>query len=473
MASTSWRLARPHLVVLGLLWLFAVVAFGVLGALRAWGSGMTTGDEPHYLIVADAIAHDHSFSPEAAYQRDATSESPLLPVRPTPSEVIAVNALHLVHGPHGWYSVHGVGLPLVLAPAVAIGGMGAARAVLVLLATAIVALVWAFSGEFATARSTRTFIVVPLCVSLPFLAGASQIYPDLLGGGLCLLGLFVLVHVHRGAVSPLVPVAATALALLPWLHLRFAAPSVILVVAIVWARSRHVGRTPAAAALAAPLVASVVLLASYHWWAFGNPAGPYGEDAASVSWHSLMVLFGLGVDQNQGIFAQQPLHLVGLFFVVSFVRTHRLLAVTMLLVVGSILVPNAVHPAWYGGYSYSGRFGWAASVILLPMTMFGLAELARRAPRVFAGVLVFGAGVQLWFVHDLLHGFLPLLNRPESTPLEQYSIHFGVLGRWLPALYDTGSALGHVPNAVALLGLAWLVVLGAVWREAGPSRVAA
>jgi hypothetical protein len=474
MPDTRWSALRPFLVPGIVLWVFVVVAFGVLGALNAWGAGLTTGDEPHYLILADSIAHEHSLQPEDAYRRDASSNSPLLPVAGVGQSVISANAAHLVEGPNGWYSVHGVGLPTLMAPAVAIGGAPGARALLIVIAAAVVALLWVFAGVFFVSRRDRAMAVAPLCISLPLLSGASQIYPDLVGGGVCLLGLFTLVQVQRGKRSWRVLGAVVALAFLPWLHLRFAIPSLILVAAIVWARSRHAGWGWTAFALAAPWTASVMLLAFYNWWAFGNPSGPYGDDAASASWHSVMVFFGLVTDQNQGILFQ-PLHLVGLLFVVAFVREHRVLAVTMLLVAVSILVPNAVHPTWYGGYSYSGRFGWAVSVILLPMTLFGLSRLALLARHVFVAVSLLAGVMQIWFIHDLLHGFLPLINRPDTTPLDRYSIHFGSLGRWLPALYDPHTALGHVPNAVALVVIGWIVVLGTWWseRDEAPRRVSA
>ena len=64
--------------------------------------------------------------------------------------------------------------------------------------------------SFFGRRRDRLVATLPLCVSLPFLPGVAQIYPDLLGGGLCLLGLFALFHVVRGSTSKGFAVAVAA-----------------------------------------------------------------------------------------------------------------------------------------------------------------------------------------------------------------------------------------------------------------------
>ena len=311
-----------------------------LAMLAAWGSpgrSLAAGDETHYLVLADGLVHDASLSPARAYVRAAEDGLQSGPP-PVAERVLANNGVHLVHGPHGWYSVHGVGLAALIAPAALVGDEFGARLVMIAVGAAIVAIVWALAGLLVTSTNARLMAVVPLCISLPVVVSSTQIYPDLPGGALCLLGLLAVLWAEAGAsLRRLVPCAA-ALALLPWLHLRFAVPAVVLVAALAWARPRAV------AWLVAPLAVSAATLLGYHWWAFGSVTGPYGDDAVAVGWRSVMVLVGLGVDQNQGLVVQQPLHLVGLFFLVPFVRARPLVAWPMLMVIASIVLPSRGAP---------------------------------------------------------------------------------------------------------------------------------
>ena len=97
------------------LWL-GFVALG-LGTLFSWTHQNwypVTGDEPHYLVMADAIVEDRSFEQTAAYERefDARTIYPggLAPAGSTADE----STTHGVEGPHGLYNVHNVGLPALI-----------------------------------------------------------------------------------------------------------------------------------------------------------------------------------------------------------------------------------------------------------------------------------------------------------------------------------------------------------------------
>ncbi len=435
-----------------------------VGLLLAWSfhvASITTGDEPHYLIVADAISVDRTFNPENSYVREVRRHADYPPGLPLVERVMEENAPHLVHGPHGWYSVHGVGLSLLIAPAAAIGGESGARSVSVATGLAVVVLLWAMSGRFLASSRIRAIALTPLCLALPVVSAATQIYPDLAGGALCLLGLLGIIWAREGMPMARLLVVATAVAFLPWLHLRFAVPATLLVAAITWASSRRDGgisRTHLV--LTVPLATSAVALAIYNWWAFGSVSGPYGGEAMSIGRHSLMVLVGLGVDQNQGILAQQPLHLVGLFFLVAFVRRHRLLGGTMIAVIAAIVLPSAAHPAWYGGYAFAGRFGWAPSLVLMPATLFGLGWLSDHRRVAFRWAVALGVAVQLWYLGHLFTGFERLYPVEPAPHREAYSIHFSAIGRWLPSLYDTAWAFRHLPNAIAVVLAVAVVLVG-------------
>jgi hypothetical protein len=49
----------------------------------------------------------------------------------------------------------------------------------------------------------------------------------------------------------------------------------------------------------------------------------------------------------------------------------------------SLIVPNALHPNWYGGWSFSGRFQWAAAIAFIIPTICGLLFIAKRKEKIF------------------------------------------------------------------------------------------
>ena len=90
------------------------------------------------------------------------------------------------------------------------------------------------------------------------------------------------------------------------------------------------------------------VLAMYNEYAFGNFFGPYQNGAFEVSKTAFMVLSGLYFDQNQGFLLQNPFFLIGVLFIVFLFAYDRRFYFVAALVYLSLIVPNALHPNWYG-----------------------------------------------------------------------------------------------------------------------------
>ncbi len=84
-----------------------------------------TGDEPHYVVVADAIVHDHGLDVEPAYDRDAINRRIAGP--------IDWRNHSLTRGSRS-FSIHGIGVPVLVAPLFALLGIEGVRLTLGLLA---------------------------------------------------------------------------------------------------------------------------------------------------------------------------------------------------------------------------------------------------------------------------------------------------------------------------------------------------
>jgi hypothetical protein len=415
-----------------------------------------SGDEPHYLIVADALARDHSLNVFPSYARDREERRIVGPI----------DWRNHSRGENDrWYSLHGVGLPLLVAPVFSVAGVFGVRLLLAVLAGAVPFFVYACARLAGLGRPDSVGIALAVSLGLPFAAAAGQIYPDLLTG-ILVLGLVALcwTALERPVSRGLWLAAAVVLALLPWLHVKNALVAGVLAVALVLARRR--GRPdgfqwwPWLVGLQA---ASAALIITYHLSAFGHLLGPYqaGRTTDATLYQAGMVFLGLHFDQAQGVFVQQPLFLLGLVGLPVFFRRVPFVAVTAGAAYLSVVGLNAFHPAWYGGFSMSGRFMWCGAALwALPLACL-YSALGASARRVLAA-LVLPAFAWQW----LLSG--QWFRNPGAffslwTEYHRNSLFVGAWTGVLPSFYDFDQYLTRLPNvaavavALGLLGLgAWL-----------------
>jgi hypothetical protein len=455
---------RATILVVGI---FTAVAVTTHLAWRITDRNPITGDEPHYLVVADSIVDHGSFEITDAYReefdRQRISPVPLAPpaTQPTPENS------HGADGPRGLYSVHAIGLPLVLAVPLAVGGVELARLVLLAFgAFGVLAACWA-ARALLPAGWERAAAVGVVATGMTFVTASNQVYPDLPAGVLALGVVAWLLRAERAPVGATAGVdrvrwAVAAIAVLPWLHLKLVAPAVVLLVAVLAVERRQRRAPRRLVQLAAPVVASVVLLGGYHVWAFGRLAGPYGEGALTFGGMPVTVLLGLYVDQFQGMFAQNPALLAAPIALVPVLRRSPIAGAAIVVTHLALVVPNALHENWYGGYSFAGRFGVAGALVLAPVAVFGIGRALRerRTPLPVLVVAALAAFNLVQFVRYALLGW-DLYNEPRVAPSVYPSVAPPLRGV-LPILFTSEWSLRFLPNLVAVAAVAALVVLGAL-----------
>lgn len=449
----------------GLLMAYLLLALGTLLIWRARGVYLLVGDEPHYLVIARALADSLSLDQLQAYQAElarpvifAQTMEPLDPTLSSPGTQTFIN-------PSGMFSVHAPGLGMLLAPAFFLGGVLGAKVALVLIGALAIPVAWAAVGAFTDRPSLRVAITAVTALGCPLLYSAGQVYPDVPAGVIVLLGLTFLLIGDRGRPPWQHAVVAASLVFLPWLQVKFAAPAIVLMVALAW-QWRRAHRVLAGGSLAA-LAVSLSLLAAFNTHAYGSVTGAYVDGGLTVSTTALMVLFGLFVDQNQGLLMLNPALWAALPGVVVLLRRDRAFALIWLVVIASLVVPNAMHPNWFGGGSFIGRFALPASMACIIPAAAGLTALYRRAPRALWTVVAAAALIQalFWAWYALISGIEPgfssgvdLYNKPAGTWLESYAVFAFPIERFLPALYDIDWAWSFGPNLV-WIGLAGLLIV--------------
>ena len=439
------------------------VAFAVnLAALLIWNArGLygLSGDEPHYLVISDALWSFRSFDVSAAYLKEA-----LIPqfysLGLAPSGVSLGSDWswsHVVESSNGVFSWHGVLVGWFLAVPLGLFGILGAKIAMTALGAGFAWVVYLLSGQILTSVRLRLAVSLVLVLTYPLLLASNQIFPDLPAGGLALLGLYWLIWEVKGAKArPVVTfVIAFLVALLPWVGIKYAPIAAVILIALL-----IVSKSKVSVVLAGAV--SAVLLMAFQWYAYDSPFGAFAEGVVEYGPEFWLRLSGLVLDQNQGFLFYSPLLWLGLLGIVPLFRFSRLVGVVWLVGVLLFLIPSAAHPGSYGGGSFVGRYGWGAALLFFVPTIFVLASLSRRwLIGVLGGSLVFSAWI---FVTQVFIGgsypggpvALDLYTKATDTWLESYSIFFFPLQKLFPAFYDPAWAWTYSVNwvwAAALIGV--------------------
>ena len=435
------------------LWLvYCVCALATLLYWQRTHFNGVDGDEPHYLVMANGIGKHAALEQTEPYTEASKPDNHKKFGLPASDRFVPGGQTHTVLGPHGYFNMHNIGLPVLLAAPFLLDGIVGAKLLMLFFGGLAVVLSWKVAGLYTAEPKIRWLAALATSVAYPLIPAANQIYPEILAGTLALLGLYWFLTTHKPRSAARELLLTLAIVYLPWLQIKFGLACAALVVAVaakIYGESKDVKRV---ARIVAAAGISCLALAAYNFYAFGKISGPYMSDAFEVSTTSLMVLLGLLLDQNQGLLMQNPVNFIGLLAIGGLYRTHRRFALLWTVVFLSMIVPNAMHPNWYGGWSFSGRFGWAAAMVFMIPTLRVLIDMATRRETLFRAVVALSMLAQAYFFFRYVFKLASLFNRDAAKPFSEYSIFYHGIHTWLPALYDVKWAFSYAPN------YAWLAV---------------
>jgi hypothetical protein len=362
-----------------------VLACAIYG-VAAWqvSPSIPAGDEPHYLIITQSLLEDGDLRIENNHARGdyrAYFQGEL----PKPD-------YRRLGRDRQIYSIHAPGLPALVAPAFAAAGYPGVVVFLVLLASLGSALAWRLASVVTGGTDAAWFGWAAVTLPVTAIFHSFTVYPDGPGGVIGLTGVWALLRAEREAETGAEQMGpwwlhGAALALLPWLHTRFALVAGCLgsLVLLRLAATRNAAGK-AVAFLAIPAV-SALCWVGYFIAIYGtpDPSVPYANEAGSASFIP-GGLAGLFFDQRFGVLAHAPVlafAVIGLGAMLAD-RARRRLGLELLFVLIPYLLAVTHFAMWWGGASAPGRF----FVPMLPMMAIPSAvcwtSIRHRATRVAA-----------------------------------------------------------------------------------------
>jgi hypothetical protein len=359
--------------------LFLPLAFAVLvsAAGRSHARVGPDGDEPHYLMVAESLLRDGDVALDRDYAEGRYAvfhDAPLPPHFRTRGRGGVI------------YSLHAVGLSVLILPAWALAGYAGVTVFMALLA-ALVALevrewVRALTGRAGLAEAAGwAFVLSP-----PLVHYAGLVFTEVPAALLLSFGLRRARRADLGSKGALA--VGLAAAALPWLNVRYAPLAVLVVAHALWGHRR------ARVALAAlgPSALSAAGLLVYHQalYGFWDPRRVYGRRPEFALSTLVEGLPGLLLDQEFGLLVYAPVLALALPGSLFLWRRDRRLAIVAGAAVVVVVLTAGLWPMWRGGFNPPARF----LVPIAPLLAVAVAmALDRRGLTAGAALLL---GWTLW-----------------------------------------------------------------------------
>jgi len=325
--------------------LFLPLAFGVLVAAagRSHVQVGPEGDEPHYLMVADSLLRDGDLALERDYAEGrytAFHDAPLAPH-------------YRVRGKGGTiYSLHAVGLSILILPAWALAGYTGVTVFMALLAALLAREVreWVaeLTGREALAEAAGWLAVL----TPPLIHYAGLVFTEVPAALALSLGLRLARRDTLG-VRDAVAIGCAA-AVLAWLNVRYTPLGTVVVAHALW---RH-PRVRSLVAVLVPCTLSAAGLVLYHQLLYGfwDPSRVYGRRPEFSLSTLVDGLPGLLLDQEFGLLVYAPFLILALPGFVLLFRRDRGLGIAAGAAVATVVLTAGTWHMWRGGFNPPGRF---------------------------------------------------------------------------------------------------------------------
>jgi hypothetical protein len=446
------------------LWLVFATAFTAYAALAAWhqAASLPLGDQVHYLLVADRLAHG---TVDASIDADLFRRLTTL----TASDFDSVT--HLFNTPLGPREIQGYAIPLLLLPGWLVAGrFGAELVVALLAALASVATALILRDTVANVR-LRGAVWAMTTFLAPGVLLAFHIYPNAFGAAA--IGFAYRFGITAPLRRPLLAGIAGGLTL--FLNPRDGLVLAVLFVAMWWI-GRHDFRRFAAGAIAVGLVAAISNAFLYgiplpyigYFLAVVYPQGVSSDAVTAISFVSLEFWIGLPgmlFDRTFGTAGVAPWLFIAAIGIPAALRASRRVFAPAAITLGLSLIGLSLYHYWEGGYAPSARYFVDVLPLAAPFVAIGLAVVRHRWMRIVAGLLIGLSAAMTLVLCAMPSRALNDAFQSQAQEVLDQILGLNPLG-WLPSFEQTAPdwyVAAYLRLLPALAILAVLAVYG--WRR--------
>jgi len=346
-----------------------------IAAQRLTGTALfPSGDEPHYLVIAQSLWRDGDLKIENNHQRGDYREyypddlEPHYLTRGSDSEI---------------YSIHPIGIAVLLAPIYALAGYQGSVWVLIVVGALAAAIAWRWTVTTINAPGAATFAWAAIALSAPFMFNTFTVYPEIAASLAVMFALTAAIHAPTSSGIARWIAIGVAIATLPWLSTKYAPMSAALLLVVLFRLGRPATflRHPKAWALVAVYAISLAgwFAFFYSYWGTPLPMAPYGALVQTTPLNLRFGAPGLLFDQEYGLLAYAPVYVLaatGLYAMWRSGAELRRLAVEIVAIFTALLATVGAFAIWWGGTSAPAR----PIASGLPLLMLPIAVAFRSAP---------------------------------------------------------------------------------------------
>jgi hypothetical protein len=466
----------------------AIAIFAATAALAGLAASQLThtpvfpgGDEPHYLVIAQSLWRDGDLKIENNHTRGDYAEYYNHPLEPH----------FLRRGTDGEiYSVHPIGMPVLMAPVFGAAGYLGVVWALILIGAAAATLAWWWAIGAVKSPGAATFAWAAIAASAPFLFNTFTVYPEVCAALAVMIAVVLAVKAAPEAPGLWRWLAIGAAgAALPWFSTKYLPMSAALM-AVAGCRAQgsdpfavfRKGSAPYVRHKMACLITPYVLSLAgwfaffYIYWGSALPSAPYGDLVQTTPLNLLFGAPGLLFDQEYGLLAFAPAYILAVTGLVIMWKSGgdmRRQAIEIVVIFGALLASVGAFRIWWGGSSAPSR-PIASGLLLFAVP---IAVAFRAAPegsaRRAAQHLLLWIGVAIGITLAVAQGGLLIDNGRDGTAalLEYWSPRWG--------MWSLAPTFTHDETYIASLHTLWwlAVAAGAAivlarWRDLQPGAAA-
>ncbi|HUQ88400.1 MAG TPA: hypothetical protein VM096_12625 [Vicinamibacterales bacterium] len=356
----------------------AMLAIAGLAAQKLTGTTLfPSGDEPHYLVIAQSLWRDGDLKIENNHERRDYREYYTSDLEPH----------YLTRGTNGQiYSIHPIGISVMLAPIYALAGYKGSVWFLIALGALALAIAWRWTVNTLNAPGAATFAWAAIALSAPFTFNSFTIYPEIAASLAVIFAYYTTLTTNTERSGPMPWIAAgLAIAALPWLSTKYAPMSAALLLVVIY-RLRKKEPAPFLRNTKVWMVVAIYAISVLAWFAFfyaiwGSPLpmAPYGSQRETGLAYLRVGAAGLLFDQEYGLLAYAPVYVLagtGLFEMWRNGGELRRQALEIVFIFSGLLIIVGAFHIWWGGAAAPAR----PIASGLPLLMLPIAVAFRSAP---------------------------------------------------------------------------------------------